>query len=169
MTSLGNRLNKAKERMDKVNSKLVEDMKMYAAKEGKPQEELTHGVKVEQLRDVVIEKQRMAEYNQAQFNAQLIAERQNDINQIEALMDNLAGIIQSIAEQVQQQDEKFEMIGQHARTTKTAAKKARQELILADDHRGLGNQKMYFLLSFYRCFLICCLCLVIIMLFLIFK
>ena len=99
-------------------------------------------VEVYEISDVVIEKQKMAECNDAYFNAQIIEERQRDIEQIEALMTNLYEMTKEIAQVVDEQDEKFERLEQNARTTNMNTKKANKEILAADENRGLANNKM---------------------------
>jgi len=100
------------------------------------------GVEIIEISDIVIEKQMMAECNDAYFNAQIIEERQRDIDQIEALMTNLYEVTKEIAENVEMQDEKFMRIEQIARSTNLSTKKAVKQIAEADVNRGLANNKM---------------------------
>eukprot|EP00826_Nyctotherus_ovalis_P057681 TRINITY_DN7895_c0_g4_i2.p2 TRINITY_DN7895_c0_g4~~TRINITY_DN7895_c0_g4_i2.p2 ORF type:complete len:178 (+),score=67.27 TRINITY_DN7895_c0_g4_i2:33-536(+) len=99
-------------------------------------------VEVFHLADVVIEKQKMAECSDAYFNGQLIEERQKEIEEIEVLMVNLHGIVKDLAQAVENQDEKFIRIGENARKAAENTKKAKQEVIVANENRGLANNKM---------------------------
>lgn len=99
-------------------------------------------VEVFHLADVVIEKQKMAECSDAYFNGQLIEERQKEIEEIEVLMVNLHGIVKDLAQAVENQDEKFIRIGENARKAAENSKKAKQEVIVANENRGLANNKM---------------------------
>jgi t-SNARE complex subunit (syntaxin) len=99
-------------------------------------------VEVFSMSDVVVEKQKMAERGDAYFNGELIEERQKEIEEIEVLMVNLHGIVKDLAQVVENQDEKFIQIGQNARKAHENTKKAKQEVIIANENRGLANNKM---------------------------
>jgi len=94
------------------------------------------------ISDVVVEKQKMAEYSDAYFNEQLIEERQKEIEEIETLMVNLHGIVKDLAQVVENQDEKFIQIGQNARKANENTRRAKQEVVIANENRGLANNKM---------------------------
>lgn len=98
------------------------------------------------MSDVVVEKEKMEEYGEAYFNAELIDERQKELEEIEVLMMNLHGIVKDLAQTVENQDEKFILIGENVRKAKDNTKKAKQEVIIANENRGLANNKMYIML-----------------------
>lgn len=84
----------------------------------------------------------MAECSDAYFNGQIIDERQKEIEEIEVLMQNLYGVVKDLAVVVEGQDEKFMRIESNAVIANKNVKKAKQEIVLANENRGLANNKM---------------------------
>lgn len=134
-------------RMQGVANEIVEGMKSAAKNSSQSavvtmQRKESGEVEVYALDDIVVEKQRMAEYDQAHFNAELIKERQHDIEQIETLMTNLYTLTKEVADVVDAQDEKFVRIEASARSTNMYSKKAVKEVASANENRGVANSKM---------------------------
>jgi len=133
-----------KKRIEDISKEVITAMKNTTPKENIQKRKDSGDVEVFNIEEIVVEKQKMAEANDAYFNAQIIAERQRDIDQIQALMTNMNAITNQLANVVESQDAKFMRIEQNARVTSTNTKKAKQEIITADENRGLANNKMYF-------------------------
>ena len=131
---------------EKVSHDLLAAMKANPPRPKKAQRRVSGDVVVQELEEVEVEKEKMAQYNDATNFGQIVSDRQQDLNQIEALMDNIHGIAIQIAEVVQRQDEKFAQIGVNTRITRVNAKAAVKELNEADAARGSANTKMLFLL-----------------------
>lgn len=82
------------------------------------------------------------EFDEANIEGDIIRERQEDINQIERLMNEVNQMTLDMAVEVDQADHKLEQIGQNARSTKENTKKALIDVAKGAEYQKKANNKM---------------------------
>jgi len=96
-----------------------------------------------ELKEVKIEKKMKQEYDEASATTEVLKERQKQFEEASQLMSEIHKTTQDVAAEVDKQDSNLVRIEQTARAVNATTKKAKNELKVADQNRGLANSKMY--------------------------
>ena len=90
------------------------------------------------------------EFDEANIEGEIVRQRQEDINQIDRLMNEVNSMVKDMANEVENADVGLEQIASNARSAKNDTKKA-----LVDIHKGSQYQKksykMMYIYNNYRC------------------
>jgi hypothetical protein len=146
LNTIKDQIHKTHTRYQELTKKLLMGLKKQATTQRQPQHRMSGDVMVYEMHEMEADQQAMAQYGDAAHLGEVIAERQQDINHIEALMNNVADVAKQIATVVEGQDELVDQIGVNARQTRANAKAAVKELAEGNEARGSANNKMLFLL-----------------------
>ena len=84
---------------------------------------------------------------EADYMADVIHQRQEDLNNVEKLMSDINSIAQSINKNVHEQRHDLVQIDQNATAAKDNAKEAHNQITQAEAHQKKGGKCMYYILG----------------------